>query len=467
MWTGPRALILGSILVAAGCQPGTAVGPSTPSIAPAPSATAPASATPTIVPGPTHWLEVSPDLPVDSGMRDVATIDETVVVVGSTGSAPLVATSRDGTAWTRQPTDSIESAGGAGMSALAPLATGLLAVGAGDAGSLVWTTADGTTWQKVFASRPTTQAEITAGASSYAAMASVAVGGPGYVAVGVSVPGLVDDFGGAAWTSTDGRAWTIAPSTSQLLRAPLHEVVATTTGLVAVGGIGGAVSLTSTDGTAWILHEQKDVLVSGQFWSVVVGPDGGLVGVGDGNGPLSAVSADGAAWRSGPCTGSLTDAHFRDVIVISTGYVAAGSVAERAAIWTSSDGAVWSRVEADLGDGTIEAIAATPHGLVAVGSSIWLGPLDGIGQDGTYPATPCGAPVPGASGAPGPAVSPGPSGGVVQCIQSAAAGAAIPSGLARCADLGIGCEVPVPAPDVVLCKVEEPALPPSDAPAAS
>ena len=467
MRTGPRAVILGSIMIAAACQPGTAVGPSASPIASATPTTIPATATPTVVPGPTLWVEVGPDLPVDSGLKDVASVGGTIVVVGGTGSAPLVATSTDGNAWLR-PAGSIATAGGAGMAALAPMAGGLLAVGAGDAGSVVWTTADGTAWQKVFESTPPTEAEITAGAPAFAAMGSVVVGGPGYVSVGVSVPGLVDDFGGAAWTSTDGRSWTHAPSTAQLLRAPLYDVVATTGGLVAVGGIGGAVSLTSKDGVAWTLHEQKDVLAGGQFWSVVAGPDGGLVGVGDGGGALSAVSADGAAWRSGPCTGSLTEAHFRDVAVIPTGYVAAGYVAERAAIWTSTDGEIWSRVEADLGVGSIDAIAMTPHGLVAVGSSIWLGPLDGIGQDGTYPASPCGAPVPGSpSQSPDPVSSAGPSSGVVQCLQSAAAGAAIPSGLALCADLGIGCEVPVPAPDVILCKVEEPALPPSDAPAAS
>ena len=454
MWTGPRAAILGSIIVAAGCQTSPAV--------------APAQATTTPNLGPTTWLEVGLDLPPNSGLTDVSSVGPTLVAVGSTGSAPLVQLSTDGAAWVRSANmESIPTAGGAGMAAVVPAAPGLLAVGAGDAGSVAWTTTDGTTWQKVFESTPPTEAEIGAGATAVGAMASVAVGGPGFVAVGVAIPGLVDDFGGAAWTSTSGRTWTIAPSTSQLLRAPLYDVVSTTRGLVAVGGIRGAVSLTSTDGVSWILHEQRDVLEGGQFWSVVVRPDGGLVGVGDGTGAWSAVSDDGAAWREGPCTGSLTEARLLDVVAVTAGYVASGQVAGHAAIWTSSDGEVWSRVKADLGEGQVNGISVTPYGLVAVGSSIWLGPLDGIGEDGTYPPSPCGAPVPDdLLQSPDPAATPGPSGAVVECVLSSVDGAAIPSGLVRCADLGIECEVPVPAPDVVLCKVEEPAIPPGDAPAA-
>ena len=462
MWTGPRAVIVGSILVAAACQGNTAVAPppsaSTPATAPATTPSASPVPTATPIRGPANWRRVARDLPENSSLNDVATIGQTVVAVGSTGTEPLVETSTDGIVW--QPsTNPIESVGGAGMSGLVPASPGLLAVGGGDAGSVVWTTADGSTWQKVYAA--------AAGATPYAVMDSVAAGGPGFVAVGLGVPGLVDDFGGAAWTSPNGRDWVMAPSTSQLLRAPLKDVVSTPKGLVAVGGIGGAVSLTSTDGSAWILHEQKDVLKGGQFWSVAIRPDGGFVGVGGGNDAFSALSDDGAGWLPGPCTGSLTDASLRDVVAVPTGFVASGEVAGRAAVWYSLDGDVWSRVNADLGEGLITAIAVTPHGLVAVGTSIWLGPLDGVGQDGTYPRTPCGAPVPVASGGPGPAATPGASSAVVQCVQSAVPGAPVPSGLAKCADLGIGCEVPDPAPPVVLCKVEEPALPPSAAPAAS
>ena len=421
MRTRHRTAILGSILFFAACQAGPAVAPS----ASTPAAESPASASPAVLVGPTQWSEVGPELETVGALNDVVAVGQTVVAVGSTGSRPLVLTSSDGLTWIRAPdTAAFDTAGGAGMGSAVTSPGGVLAVGAGDGESVAWLSPDGATWEKVFESPGTSS------------MASVTRDGPGFAAVGAALPGLVEDFGGAAWTSADGRAWIPAPASSQLLRAPLRDVVATERGLVAVGGIDGPVSLTSTDGVTWILHEQRDVLGGGAFWAVAVRPEGGFIGVGDGGGAFSAVSDDGAAWRRGLCSGSLTDASLRAVVASATGYLAAGSVAGRAAIWTSRNGEVWSRVRADLGAGQINAITTTPYGLVAVGTSVWLGPANGIGAHDAYPPTPCGAPPPDAPLAtPDPVGSPVPSGPAEE--------PALPSGAG-----------------------EEPALPPSDAPAA-
>jgi len=407
------------------CQAGPAVAPSASTAAAgSPAAVSAKPVSPAVIVGPSQWREVGPDLATIGALNDVVVIGATVVAVGGTGSRPLVMTSPDGLAWVRAPdTAAFDTTGGAGMGSAVTTSGGVLAVGAGDGESVAWLSPDGVSWEKVFESPGTS------------AMASVARDGPGFVAVGVGIPGLVEDFGGAAWTSADGRTWVPAPATPQLLRAPLTDVVKTERGLVAVGGLDGPVSLTSTDGVTWILHEQRDVVKGGRFWAVALRPDGGLVGVGDG-GAFSAVSDDGAAWRRGPCTGSLTEASLRAVVATSTGYLAAGSVAGHAAIWTSGNGETWSRVRADLGAGQINALVLTASGMVAVGTSIWLGPANGIGDLDAYPPTPCGAPPPDAPLAtPDPAATPDPSDG--------AAEPALPSGAA-----------------------EEPALPPSDAPAA-
>jgi hypothetical protein len=367
-------------------------------------------------------------------LSDVGEIGGTLVAVGSTGSAPLVFVSRDGADWTRvadQP--AFATRGGAGMTGLTRWQDWLVAVGVGDAESVVWRTKDGRSWEKTYETRPRTQAEIDGGVAVDGAMSQVVSDGTELVAVGLSTGGLVDDFGGAAWRSGDGVAWVAAPASIQLSRAPILDVVFLADGTyVAVGGVRGAVSLVSPDGVNWTLHEQRDVVSDGLLYSIVSGTDPRLVAVGREAGVgVSATSSDGALWARGVCTGALTGASLYTVATLGGGYVAGGTVNDRAGVWVSRDGARWSRVRGEFGEGRIASVFGHDGSVVAVGSGIWLGPADAVGDPGLYPEADCGAPnpdqplpgdsLPAASGAPEepapaqpPAETPAPATGRAQ-----------------------------------------------------
>jgi hypothetical protein len=107
-----------------------------------------------------------------------------------------------GLVWLRVPSD--EAAfGGSGdqmMSAVVAGGPGLVAVGHDDAGededAAVWTSPDGLVWSRV------PHDEAVFGSGHEQMMSSVAVGGPGLVAVGYSYLGADGDA--AVWTSADG-----------------------------------------------------------------------------------------------------------------------------------------------------------------------------------------------------------------------------------------------------------------------
>jgi hypothetical protein len=343
-----------------------------------------------------RWTVVDVDL-AGGQLTDVGEIDGSLVAVGSTGSSPLVFVSTDGVDWTRVPDQpAFATRGGAGMTGLTRWQDWLVAVGAGDAESVVWRTKDARTWEKTYETRPRTQAEIDGGVTVDGAMYRVVSSGTELVAVGSSVGGLVDDFGGAAWTSSDGTAWVAAPASIQLSRAPIFDVAILEGGTyVAVGGVRGAVSLISGDGVDWTLHEQRDVVSEGRLFSIASGTDSRLVAIGDEAGRgVSATSADGALWARGVCTGALTGALLYTVAALGRGFVAGGEVGGRAAVWVSQDGARWTRVRGEFGEGRITSVFVHDGSVVAVGSGIWVGPPDAIGDAGLYPETGCGAPNP-------------------------------------------------------------------------
>lgn len=368
-----------------------------------------------------RWTALEVDL-AGGVLADVGEIGGTFVAVGSTGSSPLVFVSTDGADWTRVPDQpAFATHGGAGMAGLTRWQDWLIAVGPGDSESVVWRTKDGRSWEKTYETRPRTQAEIAGGVAVDGGMIQVVSSGAELVAVGVGTGGLVDDFGGAAWRSSDGIAWVAAPASVQLSRSPIFDVtILAGSTYVAVGGVRGAVSLVSPDGVDWTLHEQRDVVSNGLLYSIVSGTDARLVAVGREAGVgVSATSTDGALWTRGVCTGALTEASLYTVATLGGGFVAGGTVSDRAGVWVSQDGARWSRVRGEFGEGRIASVFASDGAIVAVGSGIWLGPPDAIGDPGLYPEADCGAPNPdqplpehsfpaqsGAPGQPAPAAPP-------------------------------------------------------------
>ncbi|MDJ0498357.1 MAG: hypothetical protein QNJ89_11030 [Acidimicrobiia bacterium] len=176
-------------------------------------------------------------------------------------------TSRNGTVWTRAdgPISSRPDIGEVTVGG-----PGLVAVGHSGSDAAVWTSPDGTTWTRV------PYDDTVFGGPGYQTMSSVTVGGPGLVAVG-------GDRGRAAvWTSPDGYRWTRIPHDEAVFGGfgnpgsgpdfdpPMKDVIATDSGLVAVGDqivgvqpgsrapdervgdpLGQGTVWTSPDGTTW------------------------------------------------------------------------------------------------------------------------------------------------------------------------------------------------------------------------
>ncbi|MFN2484475.1 MAG: hypothetical protein ABR509_05990 [Candidatus Limnocylindria bacterium] len=155
--------------------------------------------------------------------------------------------SSDGATWTE--VTGLEPLGASAFDDVRATESGLLAVGqsrddpsGADISAAVWTSPDGTTWTRV-SSGPLFAASV---------MYAVAVGGPGFVAVG-------QDYGPAGghpvvWISADGTAWE-RPS-FDVAAGSLNGVAGLDGSVAAVGSIAGTDDLhpalwLSPDGTSW------------------------------------------------------------------------------------------------------------------------------------------------------------------------------------------------------------------------
>jgi hypothetical protein len=206
------------------------------------------------------WSRVSYDevtVPGDSSpvMRSVTVGGPGLVAVGSARDYTIpqnlrgaVWTSVDGTEWSRVPHDQAVFGGGS-MNSVTAGGPGLVAVGTTDAegddpDAAVWTSVDGIDWSRIPHDETVFGLEETPRKDSTVGMSSVAVGGPGLVAVGSDFMTL--DSGrwvivAAVWSSVDGIDWSRVPHNEEFFAAPPvfnHEMNSITTGspgLVAVG----------------------------------------------------------------------------------------------------------------------------------------------------------------------------------------------------------------------------------------
>ena len=313
------------------------------------------------------WTRVPHDEAVFGGegvqvMNSVVASGPGLVAVGfdASGSDPMDAaaavwTSVDGMTWTRVPHDEAVF-GGEGVQVMNSVVTGgpgLVAVGTDGSSDgfhgAAWFSVDGITWTRV------PHDETVFGGEGDQAISSVAVGGPGLVAVGSVVEsvswGWGDDVDAAVWTSVDGMNWTRVPHDETVFGGVVdykHQSMASVTlggpSLVAVGSertIGGdyeydAAIWTSVDGVTWTRM-----------------PDDKAVFGGDGSQWINAVVAGGPG-------------------LVAVGEEASGDEAH-AAVWTSVDGMSWTRVphdEAVFGGSDVQvmnSVVAGGPGLVAVG----------------------------------------------------------------------------------------------------
>ncbi|MGH7732721.1 MAG: hypothetical protein ACREOE_03215, partial [Gemmatimonadales bacterium] len=226
--------------------------------------------------------------------------------------------------------------------------SGIVAVGT-IAGALAsWSSPDGLTWTPSAKGLP-----LPSLGTATAYVGGVTPSATGWVAVGRREPACNIDCGANpdlayVWTSTDGLVWTRVPDQSSLKGGGMAAVTRAASGFVAAGvSAGHAAVWASADGTTWTrlpdsaaLHEAPTP-----------------------NGPLPA-TATGVATIGGL------------IAVVGAAYAQDGcdpggkvALCPGGRAWWSADGKVWSKGSMELPiNGQIAGVAATPTGLVAVGS---------------------------------------------------------------------------------------------------
>jgi hypothetical protein len=316
-----------------------------------------------------------------------------LAIVGDDQAVRLVA-SADGRNWTLVPAGQHPPLHGLfrGSVGMAVVGTdrGFLMVG--EEG--VWTSEDGYTWQRLASA-----AEVPDLAQG--TVLAAAVGGPGFVAVGLD---------GKAWYATDGSDWTLAEVPPTPIDY-LQSLAVVGDQMVAVGS-GGVWA--SGNGRSW-----TDVTGPKMGWGAVAGGPGGFVAV---NTVFVGASADGRDWEEVAVFNSRWPTRLNDegmpvelgvesVAATTAGYVAVGTDGAcvfdsdpcpslEAVIWASPDGRSWSRLpSAERFDGAgARTIVAWGSRFVVGGTyddrpAVWISGLDQLEGDIGADSMPTEAPT--------------------------------------------------------------------------
>jgi hypothetical protein len=163
---------------------------------------------------------------------------------------------------------------------------------------------------------------------------------------------------GVLRVSRDGRTWTSSRSVDDL-----HDVAWNGRSWVAVGA--GGVIRTSDDGSTWVLadsgtdHDLRNIATDGHRW----------VAVGD---RISVTSTDGRAWVPTPVRGGLNAVVHHDATWIAVGGNADPAVDNRSEgrVLVSSNGRNWRT--ATHGGPELVEVAADGSTLMAVGSAWYM-----------------------------------------------------------------------------------------------
>jgi hypothetical protein len=193
-------------------------------------------------------------------MSSVTTGGPGLVAVGSDVGRAAVWTSPDGVTWSRVPHDEVVFASGSSMSSVTVGGPGVVAVGEAQNTTAVWTSPDGFAWSRV----PHDESVFGGGVDTDrdVAISSVTADADGLVAVG-SDP---DREGVAVWTSVDGLTWSRVPRDEAVFgvtpdRPHMHMASVTVggPGFVAVGGQGvrPTSGATDTDALVWVAVHRK------------------------------------------------------------------------------------------------------------------------------------------------------------------------------------------------------------------
>jgi len=270
-----------------------------------------------------------------------------LVAVGSDSSCAAVWTSPDGFTWSRVPHD--ETVFGdppQRMKSVTAGGPGLVAVGehvsSDGVDAAVWTSADGLTWSRV------PHDETVFGGDDWPTMESVTAGGPGLVAVGYAGPSNATYA--AVWTSPDGLTWTRVPHDETVFgyynNLQMYSVTAGGPGVVAVGFDNSwdessqrfaAAVWTSPDGLTWtrVPHDETVFGDDYQRMRSVVATDSGLVAVGYDDGAAVWTSPNGLTWTQVPHNETIFGGHSdtHSVVAGGPGLVAVGFDGHHAAAW--------------------------------------------------------------------------------------------------------------------------------------
>ena len=308
----------------------------------------------------------------DDEIRAIIEFDGGLIGVGRHGDQGAVWLSPDGASWTLAPdlpaTEPLDYAATT-MTSIVQGPGGLVAVGTWQTIDVstprIWYSADGQRWSSVYSP------------SGFERIDALAVGGPGYVAVGV----ISDDgFTGRpqVWTSPDGRDWTAGDSLG--LTGSLNDIISGAGMLVAVGSS----AFVSSDGATWTAAPEQAALQGAEMRSVAF-RNGAFVATGVITGPGDTfpstpaiwLSPDGLHWSLVLQGGSLQ--RISQVVSAEEGFVAIGGhfpsagwsydpadpkpPADTIQLWFSTDGETWSGPTTGfLADGGITLGKATVWG---------------------------------------------------------------------------------------------------------
>lgn len=400
-----RTCVVGlTLLTLVGCSNAPPTGQESPTPAPT------SSPSPVVTSSPTTSLpEQLSVIPVaafsgDDEIRALIEVDGRLIGVGRHGDQGAVWTSLDGASWKLAPDVPISEPvdyAGTTMTSIVQGPGGLVAIGTWQTIDVntprIWHSTDGQRWTSVY------------DPSGFERIEAVAVGGTGYVAVGLASDGGFN-VRPQVWTSAEGRDW--APVDSPGLDGGLIDVVAGTELLVVVGSS----AFISTDATTWTGAPEQEALQGAQISSVafrngVFVATGALTGPGDTfpGAPAIWSSRDGLHWSL--VLQGESGQRISQVVAAEEGFVAIGGQFPSASwsydpaspnppsdsiqLWLSADGETWSGPTtgflADGGISTLGEAIVTEGDLLVPVTLLNAGPGGPVSQPailrGTLPFT--------------------------------------------------------------------------------
>ncbi len=335
--------------------PSPSVGASQPASAPA-SAEAPASASAGPTRAPIDALRAIP--PIEGTLNALAVRPDTIVVGGFSGPSfdASVEVFAEG-AWTSAAVP--QSAGQ--VTGIVAFGDRLIAVGntlPESRTGFIWESADGREWQVLHS-------------IADAALHDVIVGGDILVAVGARLDAEMNATA-SAWTSTDGRSWTLA-TVAGASNAAMGAITTTTDGFAAIGDrrLGEPRPVwTATVPTSWSAAA-NDLIEQLLPIDIVQSPAGlAIVGASGRSGdqhPFVALSADSKRWDRTDF--SPEEGYASAIALVDDRLVVAGIDADRLVLWWQ-DGDGWQAQPHDPMGATINALTwFDDWGLIGVGSN--------------------------------------------------------------------------------------------------